>query len=138
MKGDAAMNNNGFSNIIYTLMISFFGALCKEINDKSHTNESFNIFFGEIVLHGFSGWIFGLIATKYLGWTDITSLTIAAGIGGLFGFDLMKLVLKIGVKILASTKNIKLDESDVNFSDEQKTKPTRKPRAKKQDKEDTK
>jgi hypothetical protein len=121
MKGDAAiMNNNGFSNIIYTLMISFFGALAKEINDKSKTNESFNIFFGEIILHGFSGWIFALITSKYLGWTDMNSLTIAAGIGGLFGFDLMKLVLKIGVKLFASAKSIKLDDSDTDFSDKQK------------------
>jgi hypothetical protein len=116
------MNNNGFSNIIYTLMISFFGALAKEINDKSHTNESFNIFFGEIILHGFSGWIFGLLATKYLGWTDMASITIAAGIGGLFGFDLLKVVIKIATKTLESSKNLKLDDSDTDFDKEQKKK----------------
>lgn len=125
------MNNNGFSNIIYTLMISFFGALAKEINDKSKTQESFNIFFGEIILHGFSGWIVALAASKYLGWEDFTSLTIVAGIGGLFGFDLMKLLLKIGLKVLASARNIKLDDSDTDFDKEQKKKPTRKPTTKK-------
>lgn len=125
------MENNGFSNIIYTLMISFFGALAKEINDKSKTKESFNIFFGEIILHGFSGWIVALAASKYLGWEDFTSLTIVAGIGGLFGFDLLKILFKIGLRILASTKNIKLDDSDTEFDKEQKKKTTRKPATKK-------
>lgn len=124
------MNNNSFSNIIYTLMISFFGALAKEINDKSHTQESFNIFFGEIILHGFSGWIFALIAQKFLKWEDMTSLTILAGIGGLFGFQ----GLKVGLKFLANLKNIKLDDSDLDGDKEQKKKPARKPRVKKQEK----
>ena len=125
------MDNNGFSNIMYTLMISFFGAMAKEINDKSKTNESFSIFFGEIILHGFSGWIFALISSKYLGWTDITSLTIAAGIGGLFGFDLIKVTVKFGFKVLEGSKNVKLDDSDILFDKEQKKKPTRKPSTKK-------
>lgn len=108
------MGNNGFSNIIYTMLISFFGALCKEINDKSHTSESFSIFFGEILLHGFSGWLFGLSANKYFGLTDLTVITIFAGIGGLFGYDLIKIVLKMILTTVANSKNIELDESDMN------------------------
>ena len=104
-------------------MISFFGALCKEINDKPHTNESFNIFFGEIVLHGFCGWIFALIMQKFAGWTDMTSMTIAAGVGGLFGFNLIKLVVKIGFRILANEKDVELNDSDLDkLDDEQKKK----------------
>lgn len=114
-------NNNGFSNIIYTLMISFFGALAKEINDKSHTNESFSIFFGEIILHGFSGWIFALWMSKNFGWTDINSLTIVAGVGGLFGFDLLKIAIKIAIKSYDSSKN-NTDDSDTDSNKKPKKK----------------
>jgi hypothetical protein len=116
------MNNNGFSNIIYTLMISVFGAFAKEINDKSKTNESFNIFVGEIVLHGFSGWIVGLCANKYLGLTDYTSITIFAGIGGLFGFDLVKVITKMILSTIAKSQDVELDDSDTNFDDDKRKK----------------
>lgn len=109
------MNDHGFFNIIYTLVISSFGALCKEINDTSKEHESLSKFFGEIVLHGFSGWIVGLIANKYLGLTDLTSITIFAGIGGLFGFDLIKVLAKIAISVLASSKNIKMNDDDTKF-----------------------
>lgn len=109
------MKDNDFFNIVYTLIISIFGALAKEINDKAKIHESLSIFFGEIILHGFSGWIFGLIAQKYLGLTDMASVTIFAGIGGLFGFDLVKLVLRLGLKILASSKDVELKDSDLKI-----------------------
>lgn len=104
------MNEHGFFNIIYTLVISSFGALCKEINDTTKKHESLSIFFGEIILHGFSGWIFGLIATKYYGFTDLTSITIFAGIGGLFGFDLVKAIVKISINAYTSAKDVKMDD----------------------------
>ena len=111
------MDNHGFFNILYTLAISTFGALAKEINDKSKTHESMSVFFGEIVLHGFSGWIFALAATSYLGLTEFNQITIAAGVGGLFGFDLLKIVMKVGLKLIASAKDIKLNDSDLNLDD---------------------
>lgn len=114
------MNNNGFSIIIYSLIISFFGAFAKETNYKSKSRESFNIFFGEIILHGFSGWIVGLGLCKYLNVTDLISITIFAGVGGLFGYNLVKLGLKISIKFLASAKNINIDDSDIDFDEEQK------------------
>ena len=109
------MNEHDFFNIIYTLIIASFGALCKEINDNSKQHESLSIFFGEIILHGFSGWIVGLIANKYLGLMDLTSITIFAGIGGLFGFDLIKLVGRLALSIFANSKNIKIDKDDTNI-----------------------
>ena len=107
------MNNHDFFNIAYTLIISFFGALCKEINDKTKQHESLSVFFGEILLHGFSGWIVGLAANKYLGLTDFTSITIFAGVGGLFGFDLVKILLRMGLKLLAAAKDVKIEDSDL-------------------------
>lgn len=103
------MNEHGFFNILYTLVISYFGALCKEINDKTKQRESLSVFFGEIVLHGFSGWIFGLMANSYLKLTDITSITIFAGVGGLFGYDLVKAITKKFLK-----------EKGVNLEDDKK------------------
>ena len=109
------MDNNGFFNIIYTLVISYFGALCKEINDKTKENESLSRFFGEIILHGFSGWIIGLTANKYVGLSDLTSVTIFAGIGGLFGFDLLKILARLALNMFANSKNIKIDDKDAKF-----------------------
>lgn len=106
------MNDHGFFNIIYTLVISSFGALCKEINDKTKEHESFSRFFGEIILHGFSGWIVGLTATKGFGLNDITWITIFAGTGGLFGFDLIKVLLKLFLDILANSRNVKINDDD--------------------------
>ena len=111
------MHNDGFSNIIYTAVIALFGAIAKEINDKATTDETLSVFFSQIILHGFSGWIVGLCANKYLGLTDLTSITIFAGIGGLFGYDLVKVLFKIIVKTIASSRNIKLDDSDTNFDE---------------------
>ena len=112
------MNDHGFFNIAYTFLISISGALAKEINDKAKGHESLSVFFGEIILHGFSGWIFGLMAQKYLGLTDFTSITIFAGIGGLFGFDLVKMVLKFALKFMAAAKNVDLKDSDLNTLDD--------------------
>ena len=109
------MNDHGFFNIIYTLVISSFGALCKEINDKTKEHESLYIFFGEIILHGFSGWIVGLIANVKLGLTDLTSITIFAGIGGLFGFDLLKFIARLAIGMYTNSKNIKMDDNDTKF-----------------------
>lgn len=114
------MNTNGFGNILYTAVIAFFGALAKEINDKTTTDETFSRFFGQVILHGFSGWIVGLCANKYLGLTDMTSITIFAGIGGLFGYDLIKIILKMILKVIASTRNIDLKDSDINFDEDDK------------------
>ena len=112
------INSIDFSTILYTAMIAFFGAISKEINDKSKDkNESFSVFFGEVVLHGFSGWIVGLFATKFLKASDIISLTIYAGIGGLFGYDLVKIILKMILTTIS--KNNKFDETDKK--DEDKT-----------------
>ena len=114
------MGDNNFSNILYTAAIAIFGALAKEINDKSTTNETLSVFFSEIILHGFSGWIVGLAANKYFGFTDLTSITIWAGIGGLFGYDMVKVLYKILVTSIANSRNVKLNESDTNPDDKNK------------------
>ena len=110
-----SFNNNSFSTILYAAIIAFFGAIAKEINDKSKDKtESFSMFFGEVVLHGFSGWIVGLIAIKYLRSTDIISITIYAGIGGLFGYDLAKVALKFILKLISNAKNIEIDDKFID------------------------
>jgi hypothetical protein len=110
-----SFNNNSFSTILYAAIIAFFGAIAKEINDKSKDKtESFPMFFGEVFLHGFSGWIVGLIAIKYLGSTDITSITIYAGVGGLFGYDLAKVTLKFILKLISNAKSIEIDDKFID------------------------
>ena len=114
------MNNNDFFIIVYPLIIAFFGAICKEINDKTHDNtESFSIFFGEIMLHGFSGWIVGLYSIKYYS-SDLISITMFAGLGGLFGFELVK---KIYTRVFPnngkSSKNKNKKTKDEEESDDE-------------------
>lgn len=109
------MINNDFFIIVYSLLIAFFGATCKEINDKTRDNtESFSIFFGEIMLHGFSGWIVGLYSIKYIN-NDLISITIFSGLGGLFGFHAVKMVYK---RLFPNAKNDNLDKSKDKEDDE--------------------
>lgn len=117
-------NINSFSNIAYMAMIAFFGAVCREINDKSKTQESFGVFFGEIFFHGFSGWMTGLVAFKYLDFTDLIGMTLSSGVGGLFGFDLLKIIVKVGSKLLATAKDVSLNDSDLDFEKKPKKKTT--------------
>lgn len=108
------MVNNDFFIILYSLLIAFFGATCKEINDKSRdSTESFNMFFGEIMLHGFSGWIIGLYSIKYIS-NDIISITIFSGVGGLMGFQLIKVIYK---RLFPDIKDSDLEEEDKNTKD---------------------
>jgi len=117
------LGNNNFSTILYTAIIAFFGAISKEINDKSKDNtESFFIFFAEVILHGFSGWIVGLFAVKYLKSSDIISITIYAGVGGLFGYDLAKVVLKTVLTIITKS-NINIDLDELDGKNKRRTRP---------------
>lgn len=103
------MVNNDFFIIIYTLLVAFCGATCKEINDKTHDNtESFRIFFGEIMLHGFSGWLVGLYSIKYVN-NDLITITIFSGLGGLFGFALVK---KVYMRIFPSNDTNSKEDKD--------------------------
>lgn len=107
-------SENGFFNIVYTAVVAVCGALAKEINDQAKGEESFKVFIAEVVLHGFSGWIVGLIATKYLHLTDLTSITIFAGIGGLFGYDLVKILLNMVLKKVVSEVESKEKKEEEN------------------------
>lgn len=97
-------SGNGFFNILYTAIVAIAGALAKEINDKAKDKESFPVFVSEVILHGFSGWIGALLAIKYTNSMDILSYTIFAGLGGLFGYDLIKVIFKMVVDKFASIK----------------------------------
>ena len=97
-------DGNGFFNILYTAIVAIAGALAKEINDRAKNNESFKVFVSEVIFHGFSGWISALLAIKYSNSMDILSITIFSGLGGLFGYDLIKVIFKMVVEKIGNIK----------------------------------
>lgn len=107
--------DSNFFNVLYAALVSFFGALCKEINDRSRNKENLGVFIGEVLLHGFSGWVVGMTAVRWFNITDAIGLSICAGIGGLLGFDLVKVLSKILITSVANSRNVKLNEEDTNF-----------------------
>lgn len=102
-------SGNGIFLMLYTAIVAIAGALAKEINDKAKTKENFTIFVSEVILHGFSGWICGLLAMKYFNVIDLISTTIYAGIGGLVGYDLVKVVFKM---VVEKVSNIKINDKE--------------------------
>lgn len=108
--------DNDHFNILYVALVSFFAAFCKEINDKARTKEDFSMFIGEVALHGFSGWLLGVIACKWL--TDVESITFVAGVGGLLGYNLIQIIAKIAISVLAQTKNIDINVNDIDFNND--------------------
>lgn len=111
-------NSNDFFTMLWIMICSYFAAFCKEINDKAHnTEETVFMVISEILLHGLSGTIIGVYVSYQ---TDSVALiTCAAAVGGMFGYNLLRLLLKYVVAYGAATKNISINMDDLDKLDEE-------------------
>lgn len=102
-------DKEGFFKVLYICIISFFGATAKQINTDINDVATKNVtnLFKRVFFHGFSGWLFGLAAVKYLNINDLTSITVCAGIGGLFGYDAILFLSDVAINTLIYTGKIK-------------------------------
>ncbi|MCX8074117.1 MAG: hypothetical protein N2749_00835 [Clostridia bacterium] len=106
-------DKEGFFKVIYICLISLFGATARQINSSiDEEKKDIKILIQKVFFHGFSGWLFGLAATKYLGLSDLTSITVCAGIGGLFGYDAIKVMVNIALNTISKSTDVNKNISD--------------------------
>jgi hypothetical protein len=105
-------------SFLWIAAIGFFAAFSKEIHDRAHTKETFQEFIGEILLHGFCGWLIGIAATRFT--DDLAIITVVSGVGGLFGFTILKTLVRLAIVYGAGLKNVKVDMKDIMLDDEDK------------------
>ena len=104
-------NNNDFLTMLWIAVCGFFSAFCKEINDRAYNKETTAVFIGEIMLHGVSGTLIGIFASNF---TDKLSLiTCAAGVGGIFGYNLLKVIFRYAATYYGALKDIKIELNDL-------------------------
>lgn len=103
--------------ILWVLVISFFSAFAKELNDKAKDpKETFLLFVSEVLLNGVCGAITGVLAFNLT--DNIYTVSAIAAVGGLLGMSIIKYVTKLGIVYVAALKNISMEDLDkVNLDD---------------------
>lgn len=110
------MRNDRIINILLMLTISFFAAFTVGLNKyaiKISNDISVNklVILSEILIHGISGLLIGLMFTKFI--DDIYILCAVSGAGGMIGQKLLYAVVKNFMNSIASLdidKDIEKDE----------------------------
>jgi hypothetical protein len=113
-------HDDSIIKILVVVVISFFSAFTRELNDRAkNPKESFLMFVSEVLLNGVCGAITGVLA---FGLTDNIYIVFAlASVGGLMGMSLLVYVTKMLLLHVAALKNISLDQiNQINLEDEKK------------------
>lgn len=113
------MNNDTNNNIpvlqiFWTILISFFCAFVKELNDYAKTpkeKHNFLLFVSEILLSGVCGSLIGILTMYFI--NNVYIITFCSGIGGILGLQLIKL----GFKVFLVLKNVDLDKVKIDELD---------------------
>jgi len=108
--------------ILWVVVISFFSAFAKELNDRAKDpKETFLLFVSEVLLNGVCGAITGVLAFNLT--SNIYTISAISAIGGLMGMNLIKYITKIGIVYVATLKNISMDElNKVNLDEDSEKK----------------
>ncbi|ALN97832.1 hypothetical protein Bp8pS_153 [Bacillus phage vB_BpuM-BpSp] len=111
-------HNDDLVKILWLIVISFFSAFAKELNDRAKDPKvTFLLFISEVLLNGVCGAITGILMFNLT--DNIYTVSAVAAIGGLMGMSFLKQVLKIVLLYITSLKNIKLEDlQKVNLGDE--------------------
>jgi hypothetical protein len=111
-------NDDTIVKILWVVVIAFFSAFAKELNDRAKDpKETFLLFVSEVLLNGVCGAITGVLAFNLT--DNIYTISAISAIGGLMGMNLIKYVTKLGIVYVATLKNISMDEiNKVNLGDE--------------------
>ena len=97
---------------IYAIVISSFLAgfsICMN-NEIKKKKPNFLLALTEVLVHGVSGCIVGMLTSNYT--RDIFMICAISAIGGLSGKGLVNIVLKIGISLITNAKNINLDDTN--------------------------
>lgn len=111
-------NDDTIVKILWVVVIAFFSAFAKELNDRAKDpKETFLLFVSEVLLNGVCGAITGVLAFNLT--DNIYTISAISAIGGLMGMNLIKYVTKLGIVYVATLKNITMDDlNKVNLDDE--------------------
>jgi hypothetical protein len=114
-------NDDTIVKILWVVVIAFFSAFAKELNDRAKDpKETFLLFVSEVLLNGVCGAITGVLAFNLT--DNIYTISAISAIGGLMGMNLIKYVTKLGIVYVATLKNISMDElNKVNLEDDKKS-----------------
>jgi hypothetical protein len=111
-------NDDTIVKILWVVVIAFFSAFAKELNDRAKDpKETFLLFVSEVLLNGVCGAITGVLAFNLT--DNIYTISAISAIGGLMGMNLIKYITKLGIVYVATLKNISMDEiNKINLGDE--------------------
>jgi hypothetical protein len=103
--------------ILWVVVISFFSAFAKELNDKAkNPKETFMLFVSEVLLNGVCGAITGVLAFNLT--DNIYTISAISAIGGLMGMNLIMYITKLGIVYVAALKNVSMDQlNQVNLEE---------------------
>ena len=112
--------NNKILDIFLMIVVSFFAAFTVGFNKYAidiSSGKSANklLVMSEILIHGISGLLIGLVFTKFV--SDTYILCAISGIGGMIGQKLLHVVAKNFIASIMSIESEKMDEIDGNESD---------------------
>lgn len=103
------MEHNKFYTFLLVLLSSFFCASTVGVNKKAkNPNTTTIVVLADILSHGVSGGIIGLLATRYI--SDVFTLSAIAGIGGLMGSQVLQTIVKVLVISFANAKGVSVED----------------------------
>jgi hypothetical protein len=113
------MDRDPLMKLLWVTLLSFFSAFAKELNDKAKDpSEKLIMFLSEIFLNGVCGMIVGAITLSFT--DNVYFVSACSAIGGLFGMNAVKIVLKYLLAYISVLKNIKVDDIDIDGDKEDK------------------
>jgi hypothetical protein len=113
-------------DIAWMALLAFFTAFSKELRDYANgDDDTFLMFFSEILLNGVCGIIVGTMTLSFI--KNIPFVLACSAVGGLFGMTAVKAMFKIAL----IAKNIDISDIDLDDPESGLKKPVKKTPTKK-------
>lgn len=107
--------------ILLMILISFFSAFTVGLNKyaiqvyRDKIQVSRMIIISEIMVHGLSGLLIGLVSTRFI--SDVYTLCAVSGIGGMVGRKLLYVVANNLIASITNIKSVDISNIDNNVDD---------------------
>jgi hypothetical protein len=109
-----------FLKIFIIVVASFGAAFAVGLNKKEKSSQmSFMLFISEVLVHGVSGGIIGLLITRI--YDDIFIIAAVSAIGGMVGNQIVYYAVKVFMVMFANVQKVSIDEiNKVDLEGEEK------------------
>jgi len=123
VRGGKAMQEaiqDKFLKIFIIVVASFGAAFAVGLNKKEKSSQmSFMLFISEVLVHGVSGGIIGLLITRI--YDDIFIIAAVSAIGGMVGNQIVYYAVKVFMVMFANVQKVSIDEiNKVDLEGEEK------------------